>query len=128
VIIDNDQDFVDACSNLLESAGYAVDSETQESGAEEKIRSSGADLVLLDIVMQTENAGFEIVGRMQNCDQLRRIPVIFLTGFFKESSVQQQHAQMLKKWPNVVHILDKPVKPAVLLETVRKAVSGRRAQ
>lgn len=119
-MIDNDQDFIEACANLLESAGYEVGSETREDKAVEKIREFGPGLLLLDIVMQTETGGFDIARRMLDDPVLRGIPVMFLTGFFKRASVEEQDKEILKHWPNVRDVLTKPVKPAVLLTAVRK--------
>ncbi|MCM8769512.1 MAG: response regulator [Candidatus Omnitrophica bacterium] len=119
LIVDDDQEFAEACCNFLEAAGYIVGYETDERKVLEKVRQGKPDLILLDVVMKEENSGFKLAEALSADQDFQRIPVIFLTGYFKKAEANEQE-EYLKKWPNVRAILDKPVKPAVLMEVIQK--------
>jgi hypothetical protein len=45
--------------------------------------------------------------------------VIFLSGYFKKEEVNSDDNLILNEWPNVKAILDKPIKPAILLKEIK---------
>ena len=46
--------------------------------------------------------------------------MIFLTGYFRRSNTIERENESLKRWGNVRSIIDKPVKPSVLLGAIRE--------
>ncbi len=120
LIIDDDPDFIDACRNMLEAVEYEVDCESRADRALAKIDSFRPELVLLDILMDNRLAGFEIAETLARVETYRGIAVIFLTGYFMRTGLRELQNEVLSKWRNVKSVLDKPVKPAKLLETIRK--------
>jgi CheY-like chemotaxis protein len=125
-LIDDDPDFSEACANFLAAAGYDTARENDDQRALDKIREYSPDLVLLDVVMSQEASGFQIAAAMNEDSGLRNVPVIFLTGYFKKARLSPQEDQAIKNWTNIKAVLDKPVKPAQLLEAIRNVmVDGR---
>jgi CheY-like chemotaxis protein len=120
LMVDDDLDFIEACRNVLEAEGYEVAQETQGQAVFSKVQETLPDLVLLDILMQNQMAGFEVADRMFREEKLRTIPVIFLTGYFKRVTLTDKESAMIHSWTNVKGVLDKPVKPAILLELIRR--------
>ena len=120
LLVDDDLDFIEACRNVLEAEGYQVDQETQGEAVFSKMQASLPDLVLLDVLMQNKMGGFEVAEKMFQDDKLRTIPVIFLTGYFKRMTLKDEEREMIQNWTNVKGVLDKPVKPAALLDLIRK--------
>ena len=120
LMIDNDLDFIEACRNFLEATGYEVESEHREEHAVGKILSFRPDLILLDVVMDTEKSGFDIADTIQAREELKDTPVVFLTGYFKKTGLLDQQNDIFSRWKNVKQVLDKPVKPAILLDIVKK--------
>ena len=120
LIIDNDADFSEACRNFLEAAGYEVLYEQKEADALRRAKEYAPDAILLDIVMDTQESGFAIAGALYALEATREIPIIFLTGYFMQGGLLDKEKEITKKFPNVRQILDKPVKPAMLLEAIRK--------
>lgn len=122
LLVDNDTDFVDACRNLLESAGYQVAGESNEGSVVAKVLEFKPDLILLDVVMEKETSGFELAEKISQDSQASKVPVVFLTGFFKKAALTEDDKKMINRWPNVKGLLDKPVKPAVLLGAINKII------
>ena len=122
LIIDNDVEFNEACKNFLQVTGYAVAYEQRESEAIKRIEEYNPDLILLDIFMDTKESGFDIATKINANDKLRKIPIIFLTGYFMQSGLLDKEGEITKKWDNVVKILDKPVKPETLLRAIKQII------
>lgn len=93
MLIDDDKDFVAAQSVLLGHEGFEI--ETSHSGAEgyEKIKEVKPDLVVLDVNMETQNAGFDLNRKIRNDKDLKHIPIIMLTGI-ETYSVTPQTLEM----------------------------------
>ncbi len=120
LLVDDDMEFAEACRNFLEAAGYTVVCETDGSRTVERIRQVAPDVILLDIFLGDRPVGFDIVQVLCEDAALARVPVVFLTGYFTRADADTSSDDALAKWPNVRYILDKPVKPAVLLSIIKR--------
>ncbi|MFA5088258.1 MAG: response regulator [Candidatus Omnitrophota bacterium] len=120
LMIDDDLDFIDACRGFLEALNYDFQSESREEDALPKIQTFKPDLILLDVVMQKETSGFDIAQSIFNDAELKNIPVVFLTGYFKKARLTDKESELIRQWANVKGVLDKPIKPADLLKLVRR--------
>ncbi len=66
LIIDDDIDLVEAMRLTLESEGFLViDAQDGQKGLE-KIEQESPDLVLLDVMMKTQDEGFHIAYQIRN--------------------------------------------------------------
>ena len=124
LLVDDDADFAEACRNFLEAAGYVVDVEDRSDRVMEKIREFRPDLVLLDVLMGDETAGFTIADAIAGDDSLKNLPVVFLTGWFRRMGTVDREDEYVRKWANVRYVLDKPVKPSVLLSVIEQLKSA----
>ncbi|MCP3761613.1 response regulator transcription factor [Domibacillus sp. A3M-37] len=76
LIVDDEQDMVDLVTMYMENAGYTVSSALNGDEAEEKLKESHPDLIILDLMMPGRD-GFAI------CESIRSysdVPIIFLTA------------------------------------------------
>ena len=79
LVVDDEQDLLDLIEYNLKKEGYEVlKAEDGEEGIE-VARRENPDLVLLDIMMPKMD-GLEVVEVMRDDEELKRIPVIFLTA------------------------------------------------
>lgn len=79
LIVDDDPDIRDATQIILRGAGYEVDTAGGAAEGMEKLRESGADLILLDVMMETETEGFHMAYTVREDPKLKDIPIIILT-------------------------------------------------
>ena len=117
LIIDDDPEFVEATSNLLESQGYSVDSAPNGKVGLAKAKQQEPNIILLDVMMTKKTEGFDVAREINKNSRLKDIPVIMITGVRKEMNLPYGF-EPDDAWLPVKGILEKPVKPAVLLKTV----------
>ncbi len=116
LLVDDDRDFVELNRLLLEGSGYAVT--TAHSGAEgrEKALECLPDLVVLDVMMETDHSGFETARWLREHDATKQAPIIMLTAVNQESSVRFGPDDV---WLPVDEFLEKPVSSDRLLAEIR---------
>jgi phosphate regulon transcriptional regulator PhoB len=79
VIIEDEPDIVQLVRYSFQKEGFQVESFTSGKEGLESLRRKPADLLLLDIMLPDLD-GFEICRRLRTHEQLRHLPVIFLTA------------------------------------------------
>jgi CheY-like chemotaxis protein len=119
LIIDDDIDLVEAMRLILESAGFEViDAQDGKKGIE-KITSGSPDLVILDVMMGTQDEGFHVAYQIKNNPDTSDIPVIILTAVGQETGFSFDKEKDEDFLP-VSEFLEKPVDPDTLIELVKK--------
>lgn len=121
LVIDDDHDFVESVVNLLEARGYAVASASNGQEGVEKAKAETPDLILLDVMMTTKDEGFNVARQLHEIEDLKGTPVIMVTGVRREMNLPFGF-EPDETWLPVKHILEKPVKPEILLDTVANAL------
>jgi CheY-like chemotaxis protein len=121
LVIDDDSDFVESILNLLEARGYAVASASNGKEGVQKAKSEKPDLILLDVMMTTKDEGFNVARELHGIEGLTKTPVIMVTGVRKEMNLPFGF-EPDETWLPVKQILEKPVKPEVLLNAVADAL------
>ena len=127
LLIEDDPDMVTALRIPLEASGYEVF--TASSGKEglEKVKEVVPDLIILDVMMETTTAGFQVSLELRSPDPdseyapYRSIPILILTAIHTTTSLRFGPDEA---YLPVDDFLDKPVDPDVLLGKVQ-ALLGR---
>jgi len=121
LIIDDDIDLVEAMRLTLENAGFEViDAQDGQKGLE-KITKEKPDLVLLDVMMETQDEGFHIAYQIRNNEDTSDLPIIMLTAVGAETGFSFDKEKDEDFLP-VDEFLEKPVNPDRLIEYVRKGL------
>ena len=122
LVIDDDHVFVETTKTVLESKDYQVITAFDGDEGLQKARDEEPDLILLDIIMPTQD-GFHVCEQIKGNPQLADIPVIILTSFAKqkgETNIPVSAGFQLE----AEGYLDKPVDPKELLEYVGKMLNN----
>jgi two-component system alkaline phosphatase synthesis response regulator PhoP len=117
LIIDDDADFVESLVNLLEARGYRVASAFNGQEGVEKAQTETPDLIILDVMMTTKDEGFNVARQLQQDEKVKGTPVILVTGVRREMNLPFGF-EPDEAWLPVKDVLEKPVKPEVLLKAV----------
>ena len=119
LIIDDEPDFVDAVSSILEAEGYDVISAPDGSEGFKKAKAESPDIILLDVMMTRKTEGFEVAQNFKNDEATKNIPVIMLTGIRKAMDIRFSLGPD-DEWLPVKALLEKPVKPETLLSVIEE--------
>jgi len=121
LIIDDDIDLVEAMRLTLENANFEViDAQDGQKGLE-KIEKEKPDLVLLDVMMETQDEGFHIAYQIRSNAEMSDLPIIMLTAVGIETGFHFDKEKDEDFLP-VNEFLEKPVNPDKLVEYVRKCL------
>jgi CheY-like chemotaxis protein len=121
LVIDDDPDFVEATSVLLESRGYQVVTALEGEEGFGKAKDATPDVILLDVMMKHDTQGFEIAKSLRGDEKTRDIPIVLITGISREKSLPFSF-EPDEDWLPVKAVLNKPVKPETLLSTLEDIV------
>ena len=124
LIVDDDVDFVQSTSDLLEAHGYRVISAHDGESGLEMARRERPDLMVLDVMMATKTEGFEIARRIPNCPELRSMPVLLVTGVRSEMKLGFR-LEPNETWLPVSRIMEKPIDPAGFVASVAELLRAR---
>jgi len=80
LIVDDDPDFASALQKILKSANYDVNVAGSVEDGMKAIADSRPDLVLLDVMMEKYDDGFNMCYDLKNDDRYRDIPIIIITA------------------------------------------------
>lgn len=118
LVIDDDPVFVESTKTVLESRDYQVLTAPDGDIGLQKVREEKPDLILLDIIMPTQD-GFHVCEEIKKDPQLADIPVVMLTSFAQkkgETNIPVSAGLELE----AEGYIDKPVEPEELLRYVGK--------
>ncbi|MFA6108670.1 MAG: response regulator [Candidatus Latescibacterota bacterium] len=123
MLVEDDPDFIAIVRVLLESAGYQVFAAADSRAALAAIGAVGPNLILLDIMLDSDIAGFELAYQLRNplagapYAAFASVPIVVLTSMGQTRQVDYSPRARLSFLP-VNAYLEKPVDPEVLLATI----------
>jgi len=121
LMIDDDPDFVQSVTTVLEARGYKVESAPDGTEGLKRAREIVPNLILLDVMMTKNTEGFEVSRELPKDEVLKSIPVIMLTGIREKMNLAFGF-EPDSTWLPVKAVLEKTIKPDKLLEKVEEFI------
>jgi len=121
LIIDDDSDFVEAISTLLEAKGYEVVSAAEGKTGFSQAKQQQPGLIILDVMMTTKSEGFDVAKLLKNDPLTKDIPVVLITGIKRDMNLPFGF-EPDEDWLPVKAVLEKPIKPDLFLKTVEEYI------
>jgi two-component system alkaline phosphatase synthesis response regulator PhoP len=112
LFVDDDVDFCEVAKILLESKGYEVVLAYDGKEGLEKVRAEKPDLVILDVMMPEIN-GYDVCVVVKADEELKKIPVILLTGV-DQAIFRTTYTQHMGLMTEADDYISKPVEPEEL--------------
>ncbi len=125
LLVDDDADFVEMNRVLLEEKGYAVRVAYSGKQCMEAVAAARPDLIILDMVMETQGDGFNVSRELRNSEYTKAIPLVMITSVNESIPFRVEPD---KTWLPVDALLEKPVEPQLLLTVVDKALRPDKAR
>jgi DNA-binding response OmpR family regulator len=123
LIIDDDPDFRDAITPILESVLYDVSTASNPKEGREKILMDKPDLILMDVMMDSLFDGFSLCHAVKTGKEFHDVkdtPIIFISAVRELTGVRFQIGAENQGMRGPDDYLDKPVKPDVLLDRIAR--------
>ena len=87
VVIDDDQDLLASLKLLLESHGYEVNTAINTKIGMEVIKLHNPDLIVLDIMMDTNLEGYNFLNNFKSDETLNSTPIVMYSNMAKSMGV-----------------------------------------
>ncbi len=122
LIIDDDDDLVLAMRLPLEAAGFQVFRAANADEGLQKVKEIKPDLIILDVMMDTTTAGFQVSLTLRSPDPqseyapYSHIPILMLTAIHQTTPLRFGPD---KDYLPVDAFIEKPIEPKKLIEQVR---------
>jgi CheY-like chemotaxis protein len=120
LLVDDDGDFVEMNKVLLEENGYAVRTAFNAKQCLEQAASEKPALIILDMMMENRNEGFDLSRELRNSEYTKDIPLIMITSVHETIPFRIEPD---RTWLPVDTLIEKPVDPALLLSLVGRILS-----
>jgi len=126
LLIDDDPDFREINRMVLEASGYQIDEAESVPEALEKIRDGHFDLLIVDLMMEDRDSGFQIAYSVRNDEKTRQLPILMLTSAQEKTGFNFEFSQD-QEWMKVDDFAAKPLKPAELVAKVERLLNRKPA-
>ncbi|HEG44658.1 MAG TPA: response regulator [Phycisphaerales bacterium] len=123
LVVDDDADITIALQAILESQDYEVSVASNKSEGKEKLTAEKPDLLILDVMMEAWQDGFELAREVKQDPEVKDIPILMLTAVEGKTGIEFKTTAGDPDWLPVDGFLDKPVEPQTLLAEVEKILS-----
>jgi DNA-binding response OmpR family regulator len=124
MIIDDDRVLLETLEDALSDPGGVVVTMDRTEGAVSAMLANRPDLLILDVMFPENPAGgFELAREIRMREELRRTPIILLTGINQELPGDLSRKDIGDDWFPVQDFLEKPVDLAVLRKRVAELLT-----
>ena len=119
LIIGDDADFIEANRLVLGELGYRLSGAASASEAESVLADGAFDVIVLDVMMESPTAGFELAGRIR---RLAPAPPVLMVSGIRNAVGRQLRFEPDDKLLPVAKFLDKPIAPTALAAEIDAAL------
>ena len=123
LVIDDDPDFAEAVTAILQKALYDVVNASNPAEGKEKILEEKPDLILLDIMMDSLFDGFSLchdIKTSKDFEEEKNTPVIFVSAVKELTGSRFQFKPEEQGLIGPDDYIDKPVKPDDLISRIEE--------
>lgn len=121
LVVDDDRDIRQSLKITLENNGFRVSTAVDGRQALEVLETINPDLIILDVMMNTDTEGFDLAHELRARPGFEDMPIIMLTSFLDkvrmEGPDQYQHI-MGQPWP-ARWLFEKPIDQQKLLAKLK---------
>ena len=121
LIIDDDADLRETLMLILEGK-YELREASSRAEGMKKLKEFLPDLVLLDVMMERHDSGFEMSREIKNDPQLQHTKILMLTNVDKELKMDFKKIAGDPDWLPVDDYMVKLIEPNQLLSKIEKLI------
>jgi len=121
LIIDDDPDVRDVLTTVLEAKYDVKGAASREEGAK-ALKEFIPDLVVLDVMMEEYDSGFEMSREIKHDEQLKHAKILMLTSVDTKMNIDFKGEAGDPAWLPVDDYVVKPIDPEEFLVKVEKLI------
>ena len=121
LLVDDDRDFLEMHTAVLEHRGYAVITAQNSDECMAKLGETKPDIVILDVMMEQFDSGFKASEKIKQ--KYKNLPVMLLTSIGAQTNLDFSSSEDVLKVSGADALLDKPVSPKVLIDEIERLTS-----
>ena len=124
LLVDDDKELCATLTRVLTANGHAVTTAHSGAAARMKVVSVRPDLIILDIIMETDTAGFELINMLRSdrpnakYREFKDVPIVVLSAIDRVTHSRFSLDDGESFLPGAVDFITKPVTPEQLLAKV----------
>jgi CheY-like chemotaxis protein len=122
LVVDDDPDVIKAITVVLESHSHEVSSAQSGEEGLEKLKKDPPDLLILDVMMDEADEGFDICRRVKKQPEWKHIPIMLLTALKDRTGFDFSKQSGDEVWCPSDAYLEKPIDPDRLIAMVDKLI------
>jgi two-component system, OmpR family, alkaline phosphatase synthesis response regulator PhoP len=121
LIVDDDPDYAAAIEKILKTADYSVSLAGDVKRGMEQIEKEMPDLILLDVMMEQYDDGFNMCYDLKHDDRYKDIPIIIITAVTEVTGLKF-NPKTDGEYLEADDYVQKPISADLLLEKVRRFI------
>jgi DNA-binding response OmpR family regulator len=126
LIVDDDKDFADAVSIVLQNNGYQVKHALSVGEGRDSVKQEKPQLIILDVMMDKHTDGFDFCRYLKENDNFKSIPVLMVTAVTEKTGFKFS-PQTDGEYCQADDYISKPVSVGLLLARVNKLLQAAQA-
>ncbi len=123
LVVDDDAEQAMSVRAVLESRGYVVRTANDRASGLEGARTESPDLIILDVMMEGRQDGFEMARELKKDPQCKDTPILMFTSIKEATGTDFKSAAGDPSWLPVEGYLDKTSDPDALIAEVGKLLA-----
>jgi len=123
LVVDDDPMFTTAIQKILSTADYEVEGAGTLSDGMKAVEEKRPDLILLDVMMEKYDDGFNMCYRLKHDERYKNIPVMIITAVTAVTGLKF-NPETDGEYLEADAYLEKPVSTKILLERVANLISS----
>ena len=126
LVIDDDIDYVGATAAILEANGYEVVTAYDGKEGLEKAKSELPQMILVDLMMNTINEGYDLVRDIRSDERFADTPMIMISSAHQHEMFKNANFVPDEVWFPIDRFLDKPIDKETLLKNVSELLEKKK--
>ncbi|MGE5362447.1 MAG: response regulator transcription factor [Bacteroidales bacterium] len=128
LLVDDDRDLTESLGTVLRQHGYETSCAFSASEGLRAALRQNPDLIILDVSMETDTAGFEFLNQVRSRRDtsryraIRDVPIVLLTAINQVTNSRFSLDDRQSFLPQIGGVLTKPVRIEPLLARVREVL------
>lgn len=126
LIIDDDPDIVESMKVVLENNNHQIISVSTGAEGLKKAGDEQPDLVILDLMMETLDKGFEVAREIKAKRTDKNIPILMLTAVKDKIGFDFKDEAGDEAWLPIDEYCEKPLSPHELIAKVDRLLKNKK--